>query len=150
MKNTYWIFALMLVLMACNNKTSDTAQATETPKETTELKSPEPEKAPKKEVLPPPSGDYTGTWAFEITGTPEGDFSGDLVIGKEGDGFIGNLVFGDQSSKLSNVVISGNKLSFDSNAGGYNASTTGNFEGDVFNGKVEVEGYEFPFIAKRK
>ncbi|MEM7655484.1 MAG: hypothetical protein AAF399_05090 [Bacteroidota bacterium] len=91
-----------------------------------------------------------GTWVYSITGTPEGDFEGEMVLESDGSGYTGKLNSSQGSIDLKDVQVDGPSLSTSFNTFGYDADMEGAFEGDNFKGTVSIAGYSFPVLMTRK
>ncbi len=93
---------------------------------------------------------HTGLWTYEVKNTPEGDFTGQMVLMKEKGQFSGSLISNGQSSDLKNLVIEDNQASFEATASGYYVKVEGAFESEnSFEGTIAAEGYKFPFMATK-
>lgn len=94
----------------------------------------------------------TGSWDYKVTGTPQGDFTGELIVAKNDQGY---------SAKLKNKdgEISFNSFTYDKkekkSAGKFDFSGTtvdfsANMEKDQLKGSMTAGGMEFPFSASKK
>lgn len=91
-----------------------------------------------------------GSWAYTVSGTPEGDRSGVMVLSQEGDTYSAKLVLDGNEAPLKNVKVVDNKLTAILDYQGYDLDVIGTFEGDNFKGSVGL-GYDtFPMTATRK
>lgn len=91
-----------------------------------------------------------GTWTYAITGTPEGDFNGEMVLESSGSGYSGQLNSSDGTIDLENISLEGQDMSGSFYTFGYDADLKGTFEGDNFKGTVSIAGYSFPVTMTRK
>ena len=93
---------------------------------------------------------HTGLWTYQVKNTPEGDFTGQMVLIKEKGQFSGSLISNGQSADLKNLVIEDNQASFETTASGYYVKVEGAFDGEnSFEGTIAAEGYKFPFMATK-
>lgn len=90
-----------------------------------------------------------GTWEYTLENTPEGNFSGQMVITKEGNDYKGMIVNNGAEAEMKDLKIEDNRISFNTYTQGYSTSTSGFFEEGIFKGTVTVDGYEFPITAKK-
>ena len=91
-----------------------------------------------------------GEWEYVVKDTPNGDASGTFTITKEGDQYSGILQGEEGDALLKNVQIENDALSSTFDYSGYTINLTGNFVGDIFTGKISVEGSDFIMTGKRK
>ena len=91
-----------------------------------------------------------GAWDYTISGTPEGDINGTMVIAKDGDAYTGYLESSQGRIDLNDVKVESGNLNCNFDYSGYQILMTGLFEGDVFDGKVSVEYNDFMMKATRK
>ena len=92
-----------------------------------------------------------GTWSFQAPDAPWGYHKGDLVIDKKDGKYITAIVF-DQYNKVegTDVVINGNKVSFNISLEGEIVVFMGVIENDKFTGKANYSEGELPIKAFRK
>ena len=99
-------------------------------------------------------GDFTGTWAYEVTNTPEGDYKGDMIIEKEGSTYSGYLLTptpeGDYKTVLKNVKVEDGTLSFGLTTDGFYVTVKLQEDGANLKGSVYAEGESFPITATPK
>ncbi len=93
--------------------------------------------------------DYTGEWEYKVD-TPQGPYSGAIVLERSFDGYTGYIKSGDNQLELSNVVVEGNTMKFNIDVDGFPVTISGSFEGDTYTAVASVEGMEIPLVAKRK
>ena len=123
MKNTLYFLLVILVLSSC--ATTKTASVQINP---------------------------TGDWNYSITGTPEGDFSGIMTVGRNAEAFtakmtangaelpLENFAFNDETKKVTGLLYySGTPVSLDAL-----------LNGEEMTGFMSAEGMNFPFKATRK
>jgi hypothetical protein len=91
-----------------------------------------------------------GTWAYEMLGTPEGDFTGDIILEKGKEGVTGILKSSLGEIPLKNIEIDGQNMKASFDAQGYQADMTGSFEGEGYQGNVSIAGYSFPVTMTKK
>jgi len=93
-----------------------------------------------------------GTWNYTISGTPQGDFTGTMVVAKKDAGYAASL-------KAPDSEMAFEQFTFDKkagrSAGSFNYQNMGvNFDAGVtkeaMDGSVSVQGMSFPFKATRK
>lgn len=100
-----------------------------------------------------------GTWEY-VSDTPAGSSSGTMEIKKEGDGYVGNISYDDPggggkaSSKMKDINVSGNYLTFSFNvsAGGMalDVSVSGDILDNEFSGNMELADFgSFPLNATK-
>ena len=92
-----------------------------------------------------------GVWIYTITGLPDGDTSGKLIISKEGNAYQGSISSELGDVDLNECVIEGNKLTkgvFE--AQGFEVELSGIFEATNFTGKLFAAGFEFPVTAVKE
>lgn len=96
------------------------------------------------------TGSYIGTWSFTVTGTPDGDTKGEMIISQAGDILKGMIGSPGGQSEIKDLKIVNNVLTglFDYN--GMSINMTGTFNGNSFEGKVDAQGYTFPMTATKK
>ncbi len=93
-----------------------------------------------------------GTWQYEVLNTLSGDYYGELIIKKEGKGYLGEIISRGDTYDVFFNYISQDSLSIGSNVEGFLASIHGRFEGNSFLGKVTVFGDRniYDFNARKK
>ena len=91
-----------------------------------------------------------GTWAYEMLGTPEGDFRGDILLEKGKEGVTGILKSSMGEIPLDNIEIDGKSMKATFDAQGYQAEMTGSFEDEGYKGNVSIAGYTFPVTMTKK
>ncbi|MBX7126465.1 MAG: hypothetical protein K1X47_12295 [Cyclobacteriaceae bacterium] len=93
-----------------------------------------------------------GNWTYSITGTPQGDYTGNMSVAKEKSGYSASLAAEGSS-------IPFNQFSYDKKAsksnGNFNyqgmmVNLEANVTQEEMNGSVSVQGMTFPFKAIRK
>jgi hypothetical protein len=96
------------------------------------------------------TGSHLGTWTFTVTGTPDGDTKGEMIISQAGNVLKGIISSGSGQSEIKDLKIVNNVLTglFDFN--GMSINMTGTFNGNSYEGKVEAQGYTFPMTAAKK
>lgn len=96
------------------------------------------------------TGSYIGTWNFTVTGTPDGDTKGEMIISQAGNVLKGMISSSGGQSEIKDLKIVNNVLTglFDYN--GMSINMTGTFNGNSFEGKVDAQGYTFPMTAAKK
>ena len=93
-----------------------------------------------------------GVWNYSVTGTPQGDYNGELTISKTQTGY---------SAKMSGIGAeipfdkfdydkASKKTSGDFSFQGMSIGYSGKLSKDNLNGTLAVAGMEFPFMATRK
>lgn len=91
-----------------------------------------------------------GNWAYMVSGLPDGDVSGMLVLTEGADGMMGKLETDDGSVDLEDVTLVDNVLKATFYYQGTGVQLTGTFTGEKMAGFVEAQGYEFPISATRE
>ncbi|MDH3649055.1 MAG: hypothetical protein OEQ53_05190 [Saprospiraceae bacterium] len=91
-----------------------------------------------------------GTWDYEVSGTPDGTVSGQMVIMKEGDSYKAKLTNDMGEAPIDNLVIDSNALNGSFDFQGFQLDISGDFEGEAFNGEIGVEYTTFPMVATRR
>ena len=95
------------------------------------------------------SNDFTGTWVYE-TSTPEGDYTGDMIIEKTAEGYTGHLLSEGNKIDLKNVMVEDETLSFNMYANGYYLKVKFKHDEAGLKGNIYVEGEMIPITAKAK
>lgn len=97
-----------------------------------------------------------GTWAYEITNTPQGDATGLLTLRRDGDGYAGDITSDllQQEVSLTDLSFAEQQLTFKAvfDGGGQliETRTTAQVLGDTMEGTMVAEGFgSFPFSANR-
>jgi hypothetical protein len=93
-----------------------------------------------------------GTWVYNITGTPEGDFTGNLVVSEDKGKYIAVLKSGDAHVPLVNPVYvkATQKLKGTFDYQGNTILLECITAGDTMTGTVSTGDSSFPFKATRK
>ncbi len=93
--------------------------------------------------------DFSGTWGYAVN-TPDGQVKGEMILTKVGDEYSGTLSAFGTASEMTNMEWKDNKLTFQTNAGGYASKISGTFDADVYTAMIEVAGYEIPLVATKQ
>ena len=93
---------------------------------------------------------FVGTWDYEVTDTPNGDYDGQLVIEKDGKSYKGKMVAEGGSQDLRDLKIEGDNISFKIYAEGFDCSISLTREGNSLKGKVKVDGETYPMTGIKK
>lgn len=93
--------------------------------------------------------DPAGTWNYTVTGTPNGDVNGKLILSKNGDNYTGEMQSAEGSASLDNLQIEDQKLTANLNYQGMDLTVSGTFEGDNFDGEVAAGYDSFDMTASR-
>jgi hypothetical protein len=103
-------------------------------------------KTSKVEVTP------VGTWTYSITGTPEGDFNGDFIVGTLDKNYTARLYAAGNELAFNSCAWdkANRKVTGDFTYSGYNVYFDATLNGEELNGTVSAEGTSFPFKATRK
>jgi hypothetical protein len=93
-----------------------------------------------------------GTWTYSITGTPEGDFNGDFVVGTQDKNYTAKLYASGNELPFNSCAWdkANSKVTGDFTYSGYNVYFDATLNGEELNGTVSAEGNSFPFKATRK
>ena len=101
-------------------------------------------KATKKMAYTP-----VGSWDYKVTGTPQGDVEGTMILTKTGDSYSGTMTAMGGSIDLDDVKIEDNKLTCTFDYQGYTLDVSGTFEGETFKGEIGMDYNGFPMTATR-
>lgn len=93
--------------------------------------------------------DYSGEWAYTVD-TPEGTISASFVLENADGAYTGVVKSADGEIPLKDLKIEGDKFSCHMFYTGYKVNMKGTFKEDVLNLTADVEGMQFPIIAKKK
>lgn len=94
--------------------------------------------------------DYTGEWAYTVD-TPEGTISASFVLEQTDGVYTGVVKSSEGELPLKDLKIEGEKFSCHMFYTGYKVNLKGAFEGDdVLKVTADVEGMQFPIVAKKK
>jgi hypothetical protein len=93
--------------------------------------------------------DHTGNWNYSIAGPDGNTYKGVIVLELDGGDYKGEIQSDLGTTKLQDLEIDGNDISFNLDFSGYALQYSGTFEGDVLTALVSVEGMEIPFKATR-
>lgn len=93
-----------------------------------------------------------GTWDYSITGTPEGDFNGVMIVTELEKTFSAKMTSRGNELNIDNFTWDGvtTKVSGEINYTGYIVTLNATLSGDEMTGNMFVEGESFPFKANRK
>lgn len=93
-----------------------------------------------------------GNYDYSITGTPEGDFSGDFIITSQDKNYTAKLNAGGNELPFNTCTWdqTNNKVTGDFTYSGYNVFFDAVLNGEELIGSVSAEGTSFPFKATRK
>ena len=92
-----------------------------------------------------------GTWEFLVTGAPQGDVKGNMLISKTGTIYKGTLNMPDgNQTEIKGLTIVKDVLSGSFEYSNMSISMNGTFLADKFTGTVTGEGYSFPMTATKK
>ncbi len=91
-----------------------------------------------------------GAWDYTVSGTPNGDVSGTMLIAKEGETYMGSLEGDAGKIELRDVEITDNQMKSKFSYQGYTMDLEGTFTDDTFEGKVVYDYYTtFPVKATK-
>lgn len=83
--------------------------------------------------------------------TPEGgSVEANFEFWKENGQYVGKVFSKEGELPLADLKIEENKFSAHFDYQGYIVRFKGTFDGDTLNANGEVEGFEFPIVAKKK
>ena len=99
-----------------------------------------------KKVMDP----YAGAWDYVVSGTPDVDIKGTLLIEKDGDQYKATMNGNAGTIEVGDVQIIDNKIKGILNYQGYRVDMSGTFEASNLKGKVEVDYTTFPLTATRR
>lgn len=92
-----------------------------------------------------------GTWEYAITGAPQGDVHGNMMITKVSNVYKGTLNLPDGTqTDISNLAIVKKVLTGKFEFSNMTIDMTGTFETDKYTGTVSSQGYSFPMTATKK
>ena len=95
-------------------------------------------------------GDFTGTWSYVVTDTPNGTYKGEMTIAKEGEVYSGFLMVDGQKITLKNVKVAEKQLSYNLYVEGSYVTIKLKYDGANLMGGAYVEGEMFPMKAETK
>lgn len=93
---------------------------------------------------------YSGTYDWSVTGTPDGDYSGDMNLLQAKDGVTGTMSVAGETAQLKDVYLKADSLAFTATANGLTTKTTAKFVNGAFRGQTSAMGFKFPFTATPK
>lgn len=93
--------------------------------------------------------DYTGEWAYTVD-TPEGTISASFVFENTDGVYTGVVKSADGEIPLKDLKIEEDNFSCHMFYTGYKVNLKGTFKEDVLNLTADVEGMQFPIVAKKK
>jgi len=94
--------------------------------------------------------DYTGTWTY-MSPTPDGgSVEANFEFWKEDGQYVGKVFSKEGELPLDDLKIEGDAFSAHFDYQGYIVRFKGTFDGDTLKASGEVEGFEFPIVAKKK
>lgn len=93
--------------------------------------------------------DHTGTWNYSIDGPDGNTYTGAIVLELDGGDYKGEIQSELGTTKLQDLELDGDDISFNLDFSGYALEYSGSFEGDVLTATVSIEGMEIPFKATR-
>lgn len=92
---------------------------------------------------------YAGTWSYLVKGTPDGDTKGDMIITMNGNVPKGVLSVSGAQTEIQDLKIENNVLTGVFYYNGMTINMAGTFTGNLYEGKVEAQGYAFPMTATK-
>ncbi len=94
----------------------------------------------------------TGEWDFIVTGTPEGDFTGVMVVTQGVDAYTGKLLSNGNELEINSFKYDGTtkKVTGEVPYGGTSVAFDAALNGDEVAGFMSASGMDFPFKAVRK
>jgi hypothetical protein len=92
---------------------------------------------------------YIGQWNFSLE-LPDQTIKGYLTFSQEGEEVLSAIGVEEGETQLSDFTINEESFSGSFEYMGYTVDVSGDFEGNVLNGKMSAEGYEFPFEALKQ
>ncbi len=98
----------------------------------------------------PPMDPYAGTWDYVVTGTPDGEIKGELVISMDSDQYTAMMKSAAGTLDINDVVITDNKMTGNFSYQGYTVDLSGMFSGAKFDGEVSVDYNAFPMTAVKR
>jgi len=93
---------------------------------------------------------FVGTWDYEVTDTPNGDYKGQLVIEKDGKSYKGKMIADGGSQELRDLKIDGESMSFKIYAEDFDCKISLTRDGDTLKGEVDVDSESYPMSATKK
>lgn len=91
---------------------------------------------------------YIGRWNYDLD-TPQGRYAGWIVIDQEGKDVTGTMNSEMGSVDLRDLKIEDNFMTANFYIMDMDMDLSGEFDGDVLNAKIIVQGYEMPFKATK-
>lgn len=94
------------------------------------------------------AADLAGSWKGTLE-TPMGNQEMALTLKMDGANVTGSMLFFGNDTKLENVKLNGEKISFDVKADFGTMAYAGTVQGDTMNLTLSVVGMEVPVVLKR-
>jgi hypothetical protein len=98
--------------------------------------------------LPVLADEVAGTWSYSVD-TPNGTYKGQFVFTQTDEGYSGKMLSQGMETELKNLQVDGKNVSFSLSAEGYSVKAKITLDGDVLDGKIEVDYEFFPIKGKR-
>lgn len=95
------------------------------------------------------SDEFSGTWEYTVSNTPNGDYKGKMILSKEGDTHTGYMAVGENRTEMRNISVEEGKLKFNIYAEGYDCKFVLMLEDGQLKGTVSVETEAFPVVATK-
>ena len=93
---------------------------------------------------------YAGTWDYVVKNTPEGDMKGEMIIGKNGEGYTAEMNGYTVNANLEDLSIKDQTIEGSFDYQGMEVIIKGKFEGNMLKGDVEVDYMTFPLEATKR
>ena len=94
--------------------------------------------------------DFAGNYEWYITGTPDANRYGKMILKKTEMGYTGEFEVGEESFTIDGIKVVGNKMtgSMDTYLGQFHMDFVF-FERDNFKGEISLMGEAYPFTGKK-
>ena len=92
--------------------------------------------------------DHSGNWEFSVN-TPDGTYSGVIVLKKSFDTYEGHLSAQGTKYELTDIVVDGDDLNFNFTFQGIPIQVKGSVAANTYSGVISAEGMQIPLEAKR-
>lgn len=93
-----------------------------------------------------------GSWAYSVTGTPQGDYTGVMAISKKDKGYSAKMETQGTETPFNKFVYLKKEMKTegDFDFSGVNILFSAKLNKDQLKGTMSTSGMEFPFMATRK
>ena len=93
-----------------------------------------------------------GTWNYELNNTPGGDYKGELIIDRDQENYIAEIISSKESSTVNILYADERSFKATSEVSGWSVTITGELILNQLEGHVSIQGdlNQYPFTALRK